>query len=85
MDFVSRQDIFESQSCLNATAICMIKDFDKVWTKHDDTIRTKGMTDAVYDDYKKLAEKYDVEFSKPRDTSKHLKLVDREGQSPTVH
>lgn len=85
MDFVSRQDIFDSQSCLNGVAIGIIMDFTKVWVKHEKTIADNGLTDAVFNDYKTLAKKYDVEFTAPREVSKFLKLVDREGQSPTVH
>ena len=85
MDFASRQDIFDSQASLNGTAVLMIMDFTRTWEKHEPTIKEKGLTDAVFADYKKLADKYDVEFTAPRDTSKFLKLVDREGQSPTVH
>jgi hypothetical protein len=85
MDFTTRQDIFDSQSCLNGTAVLMIMDFTKLWTKYEDSIAKNGLTDKIFDEYKKLATKYDVEFTPPREVSKFLKLVDREGQSATVH
>lgn len=85
MDFVSRNDIFESQSCLNSTAIGIIMGFTHIWEKHEETISTKGLTDEVLADYKKLADKFDCEYTPPREASSFLKLVDREGQSPTVH
>ena len=85
MDFINRQDIFDSQACLPSVAVGIIMDFSKVWEDHKDTIATSGLTDAVLADYKKLAVKYDVEYTPPREVSSFLKLVNREGQSPTVH
>ncbi|RLD43820.1 MAG: hypothetical protein DRI88_10415 [Bacteroidetes bacterium] len=85
MDFISRQDIFDSQACLPAIAVGIIMDFSKTWEKHEKTIASKGMTEEVLADYKKLAVKYDVEYTAPREASSFLKLVDREGQSPTRH
>lgn len=84
-DFVSRQDVFDSQVALSATEICMLLDFSKVWEKHEDTIRKDGLTDKVFAEYKDMAMQYDVEYRSPRENTKFLKLVDREGQSPTVH
>jgi ACT domain-containing protein len=84
-DFVSRQDVFDSQVALSATEICMLLDFSKVWEKHEDSIRKDGLTDKVFAEYKDMAMQYDVEYRSPRENTKFLKLVDREGQSPTVH
>jgi len=84
-DFVSRQDVFDSQVALSATEICMLLDFSKVWEKHEDSIRKEGLTNKVFDAYKDMAKEFDVEYTTPKTSAKFLKLVDREGQSPTVH
>lgn len=81
MDYVSRQDIFDSQTALNATAALILLDFTDVWMKHRETLESKGMTDAVQADYKKLATKYDVEYTTPRESTTFLKVVNREGLS----
>lgn len=83
MDYVDRQDIFNSQKDLSATAICMLLDFNDVWYKHRDTLRTKGLTPEIQSEYKKIAETYDVVYSTTQDKTQFLKLVELD--TPTIH
>lgn len=84
MDYVDRQDVFDSQMALPSVGVLMLLDFNDLWDKHRKDIELKGFTDEYFSDVKTIANKYDVEFTEPKFQTRFLKLVDGEHQ-PVTH
>ena len=77
----SLQEAFDALIAIPASIEVMYEDMDKVTTKHMSDLRTKGKTDAYWDDVATVAEKYGLTFTHPK-FSGGLKPVDTR---PTVH
>lgn len=75
------QEAFDALVAIPASIEVMYEDMDKVTTKHMSDLRTKGKTDAYWDDVKTVADKYGLNFTHPK-FSGGLKPVETR---PTVH
>lgn len=60
------QEVFDSAVMIDASTLALYYDMEQVVHKNIDTIKTKGLTDAVYDEYAEVAKKYGVHFVHPK-------------------
>lgn len=81
MEYPTMQEVFDAMAYLPASHLAMYADVDAVAIKHLDTIKTKGLTDAYFDDMAAVAEKHGLHFANPKYKA-GLKPVETR---PTVH
>lgn len=82
-DMPNMQEVFDTLVSIPASIEVLYEDFDQITSKHMDDLRTKGKTDAYFDDVKALADKFGLEFTHPK-YARGLKPVETHS-STTVH
>lgn len=66
VEYIELQELFDATVQLPATHAALLFDLESTVNSHMSDIKTVGYTDKLFDDFSRIAAKYDLKYTHPK-------------------